>query len=103
MLDCWRSFLRILRVSLGPGIADPASGRVQVDAGEQSGDFGGGHLDTIGLGGRQAEGPAFEPFGPDGQPVAVPIKDLDAIAPLVDEDEEMTGEGIELEAIADQR
>jgi hypothetical protein len=45
-----------------------------------------------------AEGPALEPFGPDGQAVAVPIEDLDAIAPLVDEDEEMTGEGIQRQA-----
>src|SRR5262245_21047689 len=33
-------------------------------------------------------------LGPDGQPVAVPIEDLDAIPSLVEEDEEMTGEGI---------
>jgi hypothetical protein len=37
-------------------------------------------------------------LGPDGQAVAVPIEDLDAIAPLVDEDEEMTGEGIQRQA-----
>ena len=83
---------------LGPGVADPPPGRVQVDAGQQGGEFGGGHLDAIGPGGREAEGPAFEPLGPDGQAVAVPIQDLDAIAPLVDEDEEMTGEGIEGQA-----
>ena len=35
---------------------------------------------------------------PDGQAIAVPIEDLDAIAPLVDEDEEMTGEGIQRQA-----
>src|SRR5262245_66579591 len=33
-------------------------------------------------------------LGPDGQAVAVPIEDLDAIPSLVEEDEEMTGEGI---------
>ena len=77
-------------------VADPpVEGRVQVDAGQQRGEFGGGHLDALGPGGREAEGPAFEPLGPDGQAVAVPIQDLDAIAALVDEDEEMTREGIE--------
>ena len=98
MLDCWRNILRILKGSAGPGVADPPSGRVQVDAGQEGGEFGGGHLDAIGRGGREAEGPAFESLGPDGQAVAVPIQDLDAIASLVDEDEEMTGEGIEGQA-----
>jgi hypothetical protein len=91
MLDCWRNFLRILRGSTGSGVADTPSGRVQVDAGQEGGEFGGGHLDAIGRGGREAEGSAFESFGPNGQSVAVPIQNLDAIAALVDEDEEMTG------------
>jgi hypothetical protein len=98
MLDCWRNFLRILRGSTGSAVADTPSGRIQVDAGQEGGQFRGGHLDAIGRGGRDAEGPAFESFGPDGQSVAVPIQDLDAIAALVDEDEEMTGEGIEGQA-----
>ena len=37
-------------------------------------------------------------LGPDGQAIAVPIQDLDAIAALVDEDKEMTGEGVERQA-----
>ena len=89
---------RDFEAGAGAGIAGPPPGGVQVDAGQERGEFGGGHLDAIGPGGREAEGPALEPFGPDGQAVAVPIEDLDAIAPLVDEDEEMTGEGIEGQA-----
>ena len=98
MLDCWRNFLRILRGSTGSAVADAPSGRVQVDAGQEGGEFGGGHLDAIGRGGREAESPAFESFGPDGQSVAVPIQDLDAIAAFVNEDEEMPGEGIKRQA-----
>jgi len=37
-------------------------------------------------------------LGPDGEPVAVPVEDLDAITSFVDEDEEVAGEGIEVEA-----
>ncbi len=95
---CLRNILRILKRSYGPGVADAPSGRVQVDAGQEGGEFGGGHLDAIGGGGRNAEGSALESLGPDGQTIAVPIQDLDAIATLVDEDEEMTGEGIERQA-----
>ena len=81
----------------GPRVAGPPSGRVQVDAGQERGELGGGHLDAAGRGVGEAEGPAFEPLGPDGQAIAVPVQDLDAIAALVDEDEEVAGEGIELE------
>src|SRR4051794_33611508 len=90
--------LRILRGGAGPGIAGTSSGRVQVDAGQECGEFGGGHLEAVGPDGRESESPAFKPLGPDGHPIAVPMEDLDAIAPLVDEDEEMTGEGIESQA-----
>ena len=50
----------------------------------------------------KAVGPAFEPLGPDRQPVTIPVQDLDAIPALVDEDEEVTGEGIEREGTGDQ-
>src|ERR1700677_1363798 len=98
MLGCWRIILRILKRSFGPGVADAASGRVQVDASQEGREFGGGHLDAIGGGGRNAEGPALESLGPDGQTIPVPIQDLDAIATLVDEDKEMTREGVERQA-----
>src|SRR6516225_7429401 len=94
MLDCWRVFLRILKEVARSGVAEPTPGRVQVDAGEQ----GGEHLDALGPGNRQAEAAALESLGPDGQPIAVPIKNLDPITPLVDEDEEMTGERIQRQA-----
>jgi hypothetical protein len=84
-----------LKRSNGPGVAGAPSCRVQIDASQEGGEFGGGHLDTIGGSGRYAEGPAFESLGPDGHAVAVPIQDLDAIPAFVDEDKEMPGEGIE--------
>ncbi len=98
MLGCWRDILGILRGGAGTGVAGSPPGGVQVDAGQERGEFGGGHLDAIGSGDGDAEGPALQPLRPDGQAVAVPIEDLDAIAPLVDEDEEMTGEGIQRQA-----
>src|SRR3954466_1538966 len=64
---------------------------------------GGGHLAAGGGGVGDAEGAPLEPFGPDGQPIAIPIQDLDAIAPLVEEDEEVSREGIELEGTGRQR
>src|SRR5512135_3313581 len=103
MIVCWRKFLRILEGCDGPRVAVPPSGRVQVDAGQERGEIGGGHLDATGRGLRDAEGPALEPLGPDGQAIAVPVQDLDAIASLVDEDEEVAGEGIDREATYDQR
>ena len=47
-------------------------------------------------------GPAFEPLGPNRQPVTIPVQDLEAIPALVDEDEEVTGEGIERQGTGDQ-
>src|SRR5205807_2307079 len=102
VLVCWRKLLRILEGCLGPRVAVPPSGRVQVDAGQQRGELGGGHLDATGRGVRDAEGAALEPLGPDGQAIAVPVQDLDAIAPLVEEDEEVAGEGIQREGTGDQ-
>src|SRR5205085_6454959 len=61
-----------------------------------------GHLDAAGRGLGNAEGPALEPLGPDGQAIAVPVEDLEAIPAFVEEDEEVTREGIELEGTGDQ-
>src|SRR5690242_13125100 len=102
VLVCWREFLRILKWCSGPGVAVPPAGRVQVDAGQEGGEIGGGHLNPPGRGGGEAEGAAFEPLGPDGKAIAVPVEGLDAVAPLVDEDEEVTGEGIRRELTGDQ-
>jgi hypothetical protein len=62
MLDCWRMILRILNGGARPRVAGTSPGRIQVDAGQEGGEFGGGHLEAVGPGGRQAEGPAFEPL-----------------------------------------
>ena len=91
-------FVRISKWCGGASIAGPPPGGIEVDASQKAGEVGGGHLDAIGRGVGDAEGPAFESFGPDDQPVAVPIENLDSIATFVDEDEEVTGEGIEVEA-----
>src|SRR5882757_1167013 len=98
MIDCWRNSLRILKGSTGTGVADTPSGRVQVDTGQEGGEFGGGHLDADGPGGRDTEGSSFKSLGPNHHAISVPIQDLDAITTLVDEDEEMAGEGIESQA-----
>ena len=60
-------------------------------------------ISTPGRGVRDTEGTALEPLRPDGQAIAVPVEDLDPIPSLVDEDEEMAGEGIELEGTRDER
>ena len=52
----------MLKRNFGSGVADAASGRVQIDASQEGGEFGGGHLDAIGGGGRNTESPALEPF-----------------------------------------
>src|SRR5205814_1569922 len=93
MLVCWRKILRILEGCTGPGVAVPPSGRVQVDAGQERGELGGGHLDAPGRGERDAEGAALEPLGPDGQAIAVPVEERDAIPAVVVEDEELRGVG----------
>jgi hypothetical protein len=48
----------------GPGIADVAARRVQVDPGQERGELGGGHLDAAGGGVGDTEGAAFESLGP---------------------------------------
>ena len=42
--------------------------------------------------------PRSESFGRHGQTIPVPIQDLDAVATLVDEDKEMTREGVKCQA-----
>jgi hypothetical protein len=62
VIECWRNIFGILRGCDEPGVSDAAAGRVQVDAGQQRGEFGGGHLDAAGRGVRNAVGAAFEPL-----------------------------------------
>ena len=49
-------------------------------------------LGTGGLG--QAERAGFQPFGPHGIAIAVPVEDLDAVATAIEENEEMPGKGV---------
>src|SRR5262245_53744460 len=102
MLICLRKILRILKRCVGPCVAVAPPGRVQVDTGQKRGEIGGGHLDPAVRGVGDAEGPAFESLRPDGQAVTVPIEHLDTIAPLVDKNEEVTGERIEGQRTSDQ-
>ena len=95
MLVWWRIILRILKKSNGPAVADTPAGRVQVDARQEGGKFGGGHPDATRRDGGDTEGPAFESLGPNGHTVAAPIQNLDPVAALVDEVKEMTGGGNE--------
>ena len=53
-----RNILRIVKRGFGTGVADAASRRIQIDPSQEGGEFGGGHLDAIGGGGRNTEGPA---------------------------------------------
>src|SRR3954454_24444295 len=45
----------------------------------------------------------FVLLGPDGEAVAVPVEDLEAVAAAVGEDEEVSGEGVELQDALSQR
>src|ERR1700733_1143790 len=95
MLECWCYLLRILKKSSGLGVTHSPSCCIEVDAGQKGGEFGGGHLDAIVRGGREAEGAAFKTLCPNGHAVTIPIQDLDSIAAFIDENKEMSGEGIE--------
>src|SRR5262249_30105198 len=64
----------------------PAGAR-QVDALEDGGHLGGGDLEAVACGRREAEGAALQSLRPDGQPVPVPIEDLEAVAAAIAEDE----------------
>jgi hypothetical protein len=60
VLGCWCIIIRMLKGRGRPGITGPPPGRIEIDAGQEGGEFGGGHLDAIGPGGREAEGAALE-------------------------------------------
>jgi hypothetical protein len=64
MFARWHIILRILNGSFRPSVANAASGRIQIDASKESGEFGGRHLNAIGRNGWNAEGSAFETFDP---------------------------------------
>jgi hypothetical protein len=81
-----------------------ADGR-QVDAAQEHGELRRLELDGGARSGLLGElkRSRLEPFVPDRQAVGVPVKDLDAIASAVEEEEEMAGEKILLgETLADE-
>src|SRR5450755_607542 len=48
-------------------------------------------------------GAFFQPLGPDGEPVAIPVKDLDSVASPVSEYEQMPAKRVELHHRVHQR
>src|SRR6516165_2341825 len=102
MIECWREIAGISRGCRGSGVSVPPSCRVQVDAGQERGEFGGRHLDTAGRRVGNPIGSTLQSLRPNRQPVTIPPEDLDAIPTLVDENEEMTRERIEAKAGSNQ-
>ena len=79
---------------LGEGEAHPAACAGRIDPAQEHGELGVPDFE-LGTGGfGQAERAGFQPLGPHGIAVAVPIEDLDAVATAIEEDEEMPGEGV---------
>src|SRR5512135_1986994 len=106
-LSCHANRVRVIshpfRDSAGVVEPLPLAGTVQVDPREEHGQLRRLRFDTAGTGGvGQLERAGLEPLVPDGQAVAVEIKDLEAIAATVDEEEEMAGQGVLCEAFLDQ-
>src|SRR5437868_5182097 len=83
----------------------PAFGLAQIDAGKDGAEFGGRNLaprfDTIV--GWHCIGAFFEPFGPDRETVPIPVQYFDPVPPPVGEDEQMSGKGVQLHRLGDQR
>src|SRR5262245_36138894 len=86
---CHCHYWRCLR-GRGTTVAVPSPHAVPIHAVEQHGQLGGADLDAArSFGRREVEGSLFQPLVPDGQPVAVPVQDLEPVAALVAEHEEM--------------
>ena len=76
--DDWRCLRR-----RGPTVAVPPPHAVPIHAVEQHGQLGSADLDAArSFGRREVEGSLFQPLVPDGQPVAVPVQDLEPVAAL---------------------
>src|SRR6516165_2101833 len=102
MIECWREIAGISRGCRGSGVSVPPSCRVQVDAGQERGEFGGRHLDTAGRRVGNPIGSTLQSLRPNRQPVTIPPEYLDAISTLIDENEEMTRKRIEAKAPLNQ-
>lgn len=78
-------------------------GGVQVDSREDQLELGGGDLDAPGVGvdSRDLEAAAFESFVPEDQSVAVPEEDFESIATAIEEEEEVSGEGVLSKGVVD--
>src|SRR3954471_18144976 len=75
----------------------------QVDPGEDHGQLRRPEFDAVGFGGAgHLEASCLEPLVPDRQAITIEEEDLDAISPPIEEEEEMTGQGILAEAFLDQ-
>ena len=86
----------------GQGEPGQPPGAAQVDAFEDGGHLGGGDLDAAVLGLGKAERPLLQPLVPERQAVAVPVEDLDPVAPAVPEDEEVPRERVLGDPVADE-
>ena len=78
-----------------PGVA-------RVDPFEDGGLLGGSDLDAAVLGLGKAEGVFLQPLVPEREPVAVPVEDLDPVAPAVAEDVEVPRDRVLGDPIADE-
>jgi hypothetical protein len=56
---------------------------------------------VVGWGCGELEGAFFESFGPDSQAVLIPVEEFEPIAATVAEDEQIPGEWVLFEVIAD--
>ena len=79
------------------------AGRREVDSREDQCELRPLEFDAVAFtGAGDLEGAGLKSLVPDGQAVAIEVEDLDPIAAAVDEQEEMTGQGVLIEALLDQ-
>jgi hypothetical protein len=83
-------------------VALEAAHALDIDAVEDHLQLAGRQLQTAGLGRGEVEAALLQPLVPEAQAVAVPVQDLEAVGPAVEEDEQVARERIGLELRADQ-
>src|SRR3954468_21798874 len=88
----------------GRGKAFEASEAGQVDAVEDHEELSRGHLDAVGVevGLGEVVAAILQTLTPEAEAVAAPIENLDAVGTAVEEDEQVAGQGVGLEAVLDQ-
>src|SRR5436305_11154792 len=79
-----------------PVVTPAATGLGPVDAVQEHGQLRGaqGHARLARAHGRPAEGPLFQSLVDDDEAVLVPVQQLDAVAALVAEDEDVAGQRV---------